>query len=338
MAPRFPELQDAGWLRRKYELEGLSPYAIAVELGCRPNTVSRALRRHGITARMGLGPGLRPADGARRAPRANPRRPCLSMPVRLRARDSGAGGRAPTGKDPLLRLPARRRKAERPHPAAESAQRRTLRSPRRPARGRADSPRDPRMYSCRCDCGNTTKVRGANLTSGHTRSCGCLLEEYRLRELVGNTVLLPGNPSERDLLRAPGHLRFDLLLELDQVLGPRARCPKRGGRRPPASPSAREPTSRRRRPPPAARSEPPCTRQRCSSRRRALLSRASARRPRRRTLPRRDRRSAWQRRRTRCRPSSLPPLDRHAIGVQPTGRAQGTFANAGPRRRSGPTT
>jgi len=113
--------------------------------------------------------------------------------------------------------------------------------------------------------------------------------------------------------------------------------PQRGGRRPPASPSAREPTSRPRRPRPAARSEPPCTRQRCTSRRRALPSRASARRPRRRTLPRRDRRSAWQRRRTRCRPSSLPPLDRHAIGAEATGRAQGTFANAGPRRRSGPT-
>jgi hypothetical protein len=53
MAPRFPELQDAGWLRRRYEVEGLSSYAIAVELGCRANSVSRALRRHGITARMG---------------------------------------------------------------------------------------------------------------------------------------------------------------------------------------------------------------------------------------------------------------------------------------------
>jgi hypothetical protein len=58
MAPRFPELQDAGWLRRRYEVEGLSSYAIAVELGCRANSVSRALRRHGITARM-----RRPAVG-----------------------------------------------------------------------------------------------------------------------------------------------------------------------------------------------------------------------------------------------------------------------------------
>jgi hypothetical protein len=46
--------------------------------------------------------------------------------------------------------------------------------------GRA-SPKDPRMFTCGCDCGGTTTVRGANLSSGHTRSCGCLLEEYRGR-------------------------------------------------------------------------------------------------------------------------------------------------------------
>jgi hypothetical protein len=53
MAPRFPELQDTSWLRQRYEVEGLSSYAVAAELGCRPTTVSRALRRHGIAARMG---------------------------------------------------------------------------------------------------------------------------------------------------------------------------------------------------------------------------------------------------------------------------------------------
>jgi hypothetical protein len=46
---------------------------------------------------------------------------------------------------------------------------------------RRESPSDARIFACGCDCGSTTTVRGANLTSGHTRSCGCLLEEYRQR-------------------------------------------------------------------------------------------------------------------------------------------------------------
>jgi hypothetical protein len=143
MAPRFPELQDGGWLRRKYEAEGLSSYAIAAELGCRPPTVSRALRHHGIAARMGrpavVGPGqvygrLTVLGGAARA---DPGRPSLSLPLRMRARDRRAGRRTPTGKGPLLRLPARRGKAERPHPATERAQQRTLRTAGGAARGRA---------------------------------------------------------------------------------------------------------------------------------------------------------------------------------------------------------
>lgn len=32
-------------------------------------------------------------------------------------------------------------------------------------------------YLCRCDCGKEVVVRGGNLTSGNTKSCGCLLEE-----------------------------------------------------------------------------------------------------------------------------------------------------------------
>ena len=30
------------------------------------------------------------------------------------------------------------------------------------------------MWSCACDCGNVAKVAGANLSSGATRSCGCI--------------------------------------------------------------------------------------------------------------------------------------------------------------------
>lgn len=32
-------------------------------------------------------------------------------------------------------------------------------------------------WSCKCSCGNNTSVRGVNLISGNTRSCGCLHRE-----------------------------------------------------------------------------------------------------------------------------------------------------------------
>jgi hypothetical protein len=98
MAPRFPELQAAGWLRQKYVVEGLSSYAIAAELGCRATTVSRALRRHGLTARMGRPPVvvagqvygrltvLGELPGRSRGGRV------FRCFVRVRARDPRAGG------------------------------------------------------------------------------------------------------------------------------------------------------------------------------------------------------------------------------------------------------
>ena len=30
------------------------------------------------------------------------------------------------------------------------------------------------QWSCRCDCGNITKVSGISLRAGNTKSCGCL--------------------------------------------------------------------------------------------------------------------------------------------------------------------
>lgn len=35
------------------------------------------------------------------------------------------------------------------------------------------------QWLCKCDCGNYTVVRRADLTNGRTRSCGCLLQERR---------------------------------------------------------------------------------------------------------------------------------------------------------------
>lgn len=35
-----------------------------------------------------------------------------------------------------------------------------------------------RFFICRCDCGNITKVRLMHLTTGKTKSCGCLKKEF----------------------------------------------------------------------------------------------------------------------------------------------------------------
>lgn len=37
-------------------------------------------------------------------------------------------------------------------------------------------------YKCICDCGNLKEVRADMLTSGNTKSCGCLLKEYYTKE------------------------------------------------------------------------------------------------------------------------------------------------------------
>ena len=33
------------------------------------------------------------------------------------------------------------------------------------------------VWLCKCDCGNETNVIGTKLTSGNTKSCGCLKKE-----------------------------------------------------------------------------------------------------------------------------------------------------------------
>jgi hypothetical protein len=40
-----------------------------------------------------------------------------------------------------------------------------------------------RKWRCRCDCGRTTEVHQSNLTSGRTKSCGCLGERLRRRHV-----------------------------------------------------------------------------------------------------------------------------------------------------------
>lgn len=38
-----------------------------------------------------------------------------------------------------------------------------------------------RIWLCKCECGNTREVKQSNLTSGHTKSCGCLRVETTIQ-------------------------------------------------------------------------------------------------------------------------------------------------------------
>lgn len=44
-------------------------------------------------------------------------------------------------------------------------------------RSSANSTQNKPMWVCKCDCGNITTVRGTDLKSGNTKSCGCLDRE-----------------------------------------------------------------------------------------------------------------------------------------------------------------
>jgi hypothetical protein len=42
-----------------------------------------------------------------------------------------------------------------------------------------------KAWVCQCDCGTTKEIRGANLRSGHTTSCGCYVAERLAEGLAG---------------------------------------------------------------------------------------------------------------------------------------------------------
>lgn len=44
------------------------------------------------------------------------------------------------------------------------------------------------LWECRCDCGNTSIVRGRDLCSGGTKSCGCLDLEKVVERIKKETV------------------------------------------------------------------------------------------------------------------------------------------------------
>jgi len=59
------------------------------------------------------------------------------------------------------------------------------------------------VFRCRCECGKECLVRGADLRSGHSRSCGCLrgivVQKRRIRiwmKVFGTVLVLGKNPEQ----------------------------------------------------------------------------------------------------------------------------------------------
>lgn len=44
-----------------------------------------------------------------------------------------------------------------------------------------DGNKKERTWLCKCDCGNYKEVAGRNLRSQHTKSCGCLVKDLKLK-------------------------------------------------------------------------------------------------------------------------------------------------------------
>lgn len=58
---------------------------------------------------------------------------------------------------------------------------------------RVDAVKGYGMWRCQCDCGNISTVRTSSLTSGQTKSCGCLrLDNMRKLSRPGARSLMPG--------------------------------------------------------------------------------------------------------------------------------------------------
>lgn len=53
------------------------------------------------------------------------------------------------------------------------------------------------LWECTCDCGNTVVVRHNSLTSGKTKSCGCLQDEVRRKNFENSIHFVDGTCIER---------------------------------------------------------------------------------------------------------------------------------------------
>src|SRR5271167_4031707 len=52
------------------------------------------------------------------------------------------------------------------------------------------------QWICKCDCGITCIVKGTDLRTGHTKSCGCLRREISVENCVNSASNRKGLPSK----------------------------------------------------------------------------------------------------------------------------------------------
>lgn len=69
-------------------------------------------------------------------------------------------------------------------------------------------PGSQRQWLCECDCGNETAAWGSNLTTGRTRSCGCLQAEHRTTHGMSNTPEYHVWEAMLDRCRNPNNRKF----------------------------------------------------------------------------------------------------------------------------------
>lgn len=165
MPRKNPKLHDAAFLRQRYVVEHKSQQEIGDEIGATQSGVRNAMRRYGIQARARAQyihiPLLSDGDLLRHA--------YLQQGKSHREIAAMEGCDASMVLNALKRHGIQRRpggRAQSVFAGAVYGQLRVIAEV-----GRING---ARAFRCSCDCGAETIVATSHLTSGHTRSCGCL--------------------------------------------------------------------------------------------------------------------------------------------------------------------
>jgi hypothetical protein len=164
---KYPELADREWLERRYCTEGRSTLEIASELGCVPETVCNALRRHGISARDPMAWRAHPALADKNW--LEHQYSTLGRTTLEIAGDIGCGDAAVSKALQRHGIEARASAPAVVFPGDKFGHLVVV--------GEVGIKRRRRAYLCRCRCGGEVVVTSNALRVGNTRSCGCYHRE-----------------------------------------------------------------------------------------------------------------------------------------------------------------